>query len=215
MAIVNPLRLVIDNYPEDKDEELEAVNNPENETEGKRKIPFSRVLYIEQDDFLENPPKKYFRLAPGKEVRLKHAYYVTCTNVVKNEKGDIIEIQCTYDPETRGGWSNDGRKIKGTLQWVTEKDALNAEVRLYDNLFTVPNPDVTDFMSFINPDSLTIIKNAKVEPSLRDARAGEQFQFLRLGYFCADLKDSTKENLVFNRTVSLKDSWEKIQKKAD
>jgi glutaminyl-tRNA synthetase len=216
MAVLNPIRLVIDNYPEDKVEMLEAVNNPEDESMGTREVPFSRLLYIERDDFREEPPKKFFRLAPGREVRLKHAYYVTCEDVVKDEKtGEIVEIHCTYDPETRGGWSKDGRRVKGTLHWVSTAHAIDAEIRLYDHLFTLEDSsdvaDGTDFKDYLNPKSLETLSGCKMEPSLKDASPGNRFQFLRQGYFSVD-PDSTDEKLVFNRTVSLRDTWAKIEK---
>ena len=214
MAVLRPLRLVIDNYPEGQVEELDAVNNPEDPTMGTRKIPFSRVLYVERDDFQEDPPKKWFRLAPGREVRLKHAYYVTCERVVKDEQtGEVVELHCTYDPETRGGWSEDGRKVRGTLHWVSAAHALEAEVRLYDRLFTVPNPldQEDDFIHYVNLDSLVTLKSCRVEPSLAGAGPASQYQFLRKGYFCVD-PDSRDGALVFNRTVSLRDTWAKIQK---
>jgi len=214
MAVLKPLKLIIDNYPEDKIEMLEADNNPEDANAGKREIPFSRELYIEQTDFMESPPKKFFRLTIGKEVRLKHAYYVTCQSVVKDEKsGEIIEVHCTYDPETKGGWSDDGRKVKGTLHWVSANQSLDAEIRLYDHLFTIDNPaEAEDIADVINSDSLEILTECKVEPGLLEAKPGEQFQFLRQGYFCAD-RESESGNLVFNRTVSMRDTWAKIQKK--
>ncbi len=217
MAVLRPLKVVIDNYPEDQVEELEAVNNPEDPDMGTRKVPFSRVLYVERDDFREDPPKKWFRLAPGREVRLKHAYYVTCVDVVKDEQtGEVLELHCTYDPETRGGWSEDGRKVRGTLHWVSASHALDAEVRLYDRLFLKANPDEVDeegadFKANLNPNSLETLTGCKVEPSLADAVPGDRFQFLRLGYFCVD-PDSTDGRLVFNRTVPLRDSWAKIEK---
>jgi glutaminyl-tRNA synthetase len=214
MAVLRPLRLVIDNYPEDQVEELDAVNNPEDPTMGTRKILFSRVLYVERDDFQEDPPKKWFRLAPGREVRLKHAYYVTCERVVKDEQtGEVVELHSSYDPKTRGGWSEDGRKVRGTLHWVSAAHALEAEVRLYDHLFTVPNPldQEDDFMHYVNPDSLVTLKSCRVEPSLAGAAPGSRYQFLRKGYFCVD-PDSRDGALVFNRTVSLRDTWAKIQK---
>ncbi|MCB9089721.1 MAG: glutamine--tRNA ligase/YqeY domain fusion protein [Calditrichae bacterium] len=217
MAVLNPLKLVIENYPEDKVEELEAVNNPEDESAGTRMVPFSRELYIDREDFEEHPPKKYFRLAPGKEVRLKHAYYVICTKVIKDAAGNITEVHCTHDPATRGGWSQDGRKVKGTVQWVSARHAVNAEVRLYDHLFTRANPDDNkdggDFLDYLNPDSLQVIKEAKMEPALAAAKTGDLYQFLRIGYFVPDSADSRPDHLVFNRTVSLKDSWAKIQQK--
>jgi glutaminyl-tRNA synthetase len=216
MAVLRPIRLVIDNYPEDKVEMLEAVNNPEDESMGTRKVPFSRILYIEQEDFRKDPPKKYFRLAPGREVRLKHAYYVTCENVIEDDNtGEIVEVHCTYDPETRGGWAKDGRRVKGTLHWVSADHAIDVEVRLYDHLFTLEDSsnvtEGTDFKDYLNPRSLEILTDCKMEPSLKDAAPGDRFQFLRQGYFCADA-DSTKGKLVFNRTVSLRDTWAKIEK---
>ena len=217
MAVLHPLRVVIDNYPEDQVEYLDAENNPEDPAMGSRNIPFSRVLYIEREDFREDPPKKYFRLAPGREVRLKHAYYITCERVVKDEKtGDVAELHCTYDPETRGGWSRDGRRVKGTLHWVSAAHAGEAQVRLYDHLFVVPNPgdpkNGADFISLLNPKSLEIVSSCKIEPSLMSATPGTHFQFLRLGYFCMDAIDSTPERLVFNRSVTLRDTWAKIEK---
>ena len=217
MAVLRPLRLVIDNYPEENVEELEAVNNPEDPGMGSRKVPFSRVLYIEREDFREDPPKKFFRLAPGREVRLKHAYYVKCVDVVKDDQtGEVIEVHCTYDPETRGGWSEDGRKVKGTLHWVSAAHALEAEVRLYDHLFAEENPgdieDGADSRTDLNPDSLEILTSCRVEPSLAGAAPGSRCQFLRQGYFCVDSADSSNERPVFNRTVSLRDSWAKIEK---
>ncbi|MGQ9629224.1 MAG: glutamine--tRNA ligase/YqeY domain fusion protein [bacterium] len=214
MAVLHPLRVVIDNYPEDQVEELDAVNNPEDPGMGTRKIPFSRVLYIEQEDFRESPPKDYFRLAPGREVRLKHAYYIKCERVVKDERsGKVIELHCTYDPETRGGWSSDGRKVMGTLHWVSADHSLEAEVRLYDRLFVNENPDEggADFKNYLNPNSLEILTSCKVEPSLKGAKPGSRCQFLRQGYFCVD-PDSSDGKLVFNRTVSLRDSWAKIER---
>jgi glutaminyl-tRNA synthetase len=215
MAVLNPLRVVIDNYPEGLIEELDAENNPEDDSMGNRKIPFGKVIYIEQEDFCEQPPKGFFRLAPGHEVRLKQAYYVKCVDVLKDEDGKVVEVHCTYDPETKGGWSKDGRKVLGTLHWVSAKHAIPAEVRLYSHLFTKPNPeeetilaDAEDFKSNLNPDSLIKITSAMVEPSLANAYAGSRYQFLRHGYFCVDT-DSAPNMLVFNRTVSLKDSWAK------
>ena len=217
MAVLRPLRLVIENYPENQVEELEATNNPEDLSMGSRRVPFSRVLYIEGDDFRENPPGKFFRLAPGREVRLRYAYYVTCVNVIKDkETGEAIEVRCTYDPETRGGWSKDGRKVKGTLHWVSASHALNAEIRLYDRLFVNENPneisEEKDLECYLNPESLEILPSCPVEHSLADAEPGSLFQFERQGYFCVDSMDSSPNHLVFNRTVGLRDSWAKIEK---
>jgi glutaminyl-tRNA synthetase len=217
MAVLRPLKVVIENYPEDKEEELEAINNPEDPTMGTRKVPFSRHLYVEQDDFMEDPPKKFFRLAPGREVRLRYAYFITCVDVVKDpDSGEVIELRCTYDPQTRGGDAPDGRKVKGTLHWVSAKHAVSAEVRLYDHLFAKDNPneveDGKDFTDVINPKSLEILKNCKLEPGLAGATAVSRFQFERLGYFCVDARDSNAEALVFNRTVTLRDTWAKILK---
>ena len=216
MAVLGPLRLVIDNYPEGQTEELEAVNNPEDASMGKRKLLFSRVLYIEKDDFVEEPPKKWFRLAPGREVRLKHAYIIKCERVVKGEKtGDVVEVHCSYDPETKSGGAKAGRKVKGTLHWVSAAHALEAEVRLYGHLFLKANPDDTeegsDFKANLNPNSLERLTGCRVEPNLAGAAPGSRYQFLRLGYFCVD-PNSSVEKLVFNRTVSLHDTWAKIQK---
>ena len=216
MVVLRPLKVIIDNYPEGKVEELEAVNNPEDESMGTRKVPFSRVFYIEKDDFMEDPPKKFFRLAPGQEVRLKHAYYIKCEKVVKDEKtGEIIELHCSYDPATKGGWSDDGRKVKGTLHWVSAEHAVDAEIRLYDKLFLNEKPDDVeegkDFLSNINPDSLEVLISCKVEPYLKDADVNARFQFLRQGYYCVD-PDTKEDKLVFNRTASLRDTWGKIQK---
>jgi glutaminyl-tRNA synthetase len=216
MAVLRPLRLVIDNYPQDQVEELDAVNNPEDPSMGTRKVPFSRVLYIEREDFREDPPKKWFRLAPGREVRLKHAYYVTCVDVVKDEQtGKVVELHCTYDPQSRGGWAPDGRKVRGTLHWVSAAHSLEAKVRLYDHLFTKANPDDvedgSDFKANLNPNSLETLTSCRVEPGLEDAAPGSRYQFLRLGYFCID-PDSSGGALVFNRTVSLRDTWAKIEK---
>jgi glutaminyl-tRNA synthetase len=213
MAVLCPVKLVIDNYPEGRVEELEAENNPEDPAAGYRSIPFSRELYIERDDFREEPPSKWFRLAPGREVRLKHAYYVTCTDVRKDEAtGEILELHCSYDPDTRGGWSSDGRKVRGTLHWVSASHALDAEVRQYDHLFTRENPDeAEDFLESINTESLQVLEDARVEQSFKDALPGDRFQFLRQGYFCVDY-DSSTERLVFNRTATLRDTWAKIEK---
>ena len=215
MAVLNPIKVILDNHPDDKTEYLEAVNNPEDSSAGTRKVPFSKVLYIEREDFMENPPRKFYRLAPGREVRLRYAYFVKCTDVIKDENGNVTELHCTYDPATRGGDAPDGRKPKATLHWVSAKDALKVEVRLYGHLFTKENPDDTeegqDFTANINPESLKVLKNCFVEPSLENARPLDRFQFERLGYFCVD-PDSTKNNLIFNRTASLKDTWAKIKK---
>ncbi len=217
MVVLNPLKVVIENYPEDQVEELEAENNPEDPSAGTRKVPFSRVIYIEKDDFREDAPRKWFRLAPGKEVRLKHAYYITCTKVIKDENGEVVELRCTYDPQSRGGWTQDGRKVKGTLHWVSAKHAVPVEVRLYEHLFLKEDPEDVeegqDFTANINPNSLVVVEKALAEPGLQNAKPGERFQFLRLGYFCADLEDHSAEHPVFNRTVTLRDSWAKIEKK--
>ena len=214
MAVLRPVRLVITNYPEGKTEYVEAVNNPEDPTAGTRLVPFSRVLYVERDDFREDPPKGWFRLSPGREVRLQHAYYVTCDEVVKDASGEVVELRCTYDPETRGGRSADGRKVKGTLHWVSAAHALDAEVRLYDYLFTKRDPteveEGRDFKAYLNPNSLEVVRGCKVEPSLKDAASGNRYQFLRVGYFCVD-PDSTDGRLVFNRTVGLRDTWAKLE----
>lgn len=214
MAVLNPLKVTLTNYPEDQVEMLPAENNPEDESMGRRMLPFTRELYIEREDFLEDPPRKFFRLGPGREVRLKHAYYITCTEAVKNDAGEIVELKCTYDPATKGGWSEDGRRVKGTLHWVSKPHALTAEVRLYDHLFVKENPyesEDGDFRSNLNPTSLKVLPNCKVEPGLGKAGAGDRFQFLRHGYFCVD-PDSTSKRLVFNRTVPLRDSWAKKHK---
>ncbi len=214
MGVLNPMKIVIDNYPEDKVEELDALNNPEDPGMGTRKIPFSRVIYIEQDDFLEEPPKKFFRLAPGREVRLRYAYYIKCVRVVKDEKtGRVVELHCTYDPDTRGGSSPDGRKVKATLHWVSAAQAIKALARLYDHLFVKENPDEekeVDFKTYLNPNSLEI-RSFFVEPSLEGAAPGSRYQFERLGYFCVDTVDSSHQTLVFNRTVTLRDTWARIQ----
>jgi glutaminyl-tRNA synthetase len=214
MAVLHPLKLVIDNYPDDKTEEMDAINNPEDETAGSRKVPFSKVVYIEQDDFRETPPPKYHRLFPGNEVRLRYAYLVKCTHVVKDQAtGLITEVHCTYDPATRGGDAPDGRKVKSTIHWVSAQHAVNAEMRLYDQLFTVENPDVGDDLnSIINPHSLEVLTGCFLEPSLAGSNPGDKFQFERVGYFCVDL-DSHPGRLVFNRTVTLKDSWARIEQK--
>jgi len=216
MAVLRPLKVVIDNYPQNQVEEMDAVNNPEDATAGTREIPFSRVLYIERDDFREDPPKGYYRLSPGREVRLRYGYLVTCTGVVKNEKDEVIEVHCTYDPATRGGNTPDGRKVKSTIHWVSAAHAIDAEVRLYQTLFTKEDPNDTkdgeDFTVNLNPQSLEVRNSAKLEPSLKNAPAGSRYQFERLGYFCVDL-DSTPGKPVFNRTVALKDTWAKVEKK--
>ncbi|MFZ6030672.1 MAG: glutamine--tRNA ligase/YqeY domain fusion protein [Chloroflexota bacterium] len=213
MAVLNPLKIVLENYPEELIEEMNAINNPEDETAGTRKVPFSKVLYIERDDFMEEPPNKFFRLAPGREVRLRYAYFITCNNVVKDENGEIVELRCTYDPATRGGDAPDGRKVKATLHWVSAAHAIPAEVRVYDRLFKDPHPGENgDFIENLNPDSLHILQNGVLEPTLKNARPGEKYQFERLGYFCVD-PDSTGGQIVLNQTVSLKDQWAKIQHK--
>jgi len=216
-GILRPLKVVIDNYPKDLVEEMECVNNPEDDSMGTRKVPFSRVLYIERDDFREDPPRRWFRLAPGREVRLRYAYYITCVGVVKDERtGEVVELHCTYDPETRGGWAPDGRKVRGTLHWVSAAHAPKAEVRLYDRLFAVANPlgeeDGADFTAYLNPNSLETLTSCRVEPSLAGAAPGSRYQFERKGYFCVDAVDSSAGALVFNRTISLRDSWAKIEK---
>ncbi len=217
MVVLNPLKVIIDNYPDDLTEELDAENNPENPEAGKRKIPFSKTIYVEREDFREEAPRKWFRLAPGKEVRLKHAYYITCNEVIKNAQGEVVELHCSYDPNSRGGWTQDGRKVKGTLHWVSAQHAIPVEVRLYEHLFSKENPEDVeegqDFTANLNPNSLRVIKNALAEPDLKNANPGDRFQFLRQGYFCADLKDHSAEHPVFNRTVTLRDSWAKIEKK--
>ena len=216
MSVLRPLKLVITNYPEEKVEQLTAVNNPEDESMGSRQLPFSRELFIEQTDFMEAPPKKYFRLAPGREVRLRYAYIIKCEDIIKDNDGNIVEVHCTYDPETRSGMPQASRKVKGTLHWVSAEHALSAEVRLYDHLFRTPNPDVasegSDFLSNLNPNSLEVLSNCRVEPSLRNASAGDRFQFERLGYFCVDEKSTPSQSLVFNRAVQLRDTWSKIAK---
>jgi glutaminyl-tRNA synthetase len=216
MAVLHPLKVVIDNYPEGQIEELDAVNNPEDPSAGTRKVPFSRELYIEQDDFREDPPKQYYRLSPGREVRLRWGYFITCVSVVKNEKGEPAELHCTYDPATRGGNAPDGRRVKATIHWVSAAHAVDAEVRIYENMFTKENPGETeegkDFTESINPASLEILTGCKLEPALKDAPAGERYQFERLGYFCVD-PDSAPGKPVFNRTVALRDTWARIEKR--
>ena len=217
MGVLRPLRVVIDNYPEGQTEELEAVNNPEDPGMGTRKVPFSEVIYIEKEDFKEDPPRKFFRLAPGREIRLRYAYFITCTGVVKDPTtGEVVELHCTYDPATRGGDSPDGRKVKATLHWVSAAHAIGAEVRLYDHLFGRPDPTETrpdeDFKANLNPASLEMLDSCKLEPSLASVRNGDRYQFERLGYFCVDSRESTHERPVFNRTVTLRDTWAKVQK---
>jgi glutaminyl-tRNA synthetase len=211
MAVLRPVKVVLENYPEGKVEELEAVNNPEDESMGKRKVLFSRVLYIEQDDFREDPPKKYFRLSPGAEVRLRYAYIIKCTGVVKDESGQIVELRCTYDPETKSGSAQSSRKVKGTIHWVSAGHAIDVEVRLYDRLFNIENPGGDNWKESINPLSLQVLKDCKVEPSLTSSKPEDRFQFERLGYFCVD-RESSPGKIVFNRTVTLRDTWAKIQK---
>jgi len=223
MAVIRPLKVIIDNYPQGEVEEMEAINNPEDPAAGTRKVPFSRELYIERDDFMEEPPKKFYRLAPGREIRLRYAYFIRCTNVVKDANGEIVELHCTYDPATKGGDAPDGRKFKSTLHWVSPQHAIKAEVRLYDHLFTKENPDEVeqgqhaghmagkDFTTNLNPNSLEILPDCFVEPSLEDAKPLSRYQFERLGYFCVD-PDGLKGKLVFNRTVTLRDEWVRIQK---
>ena len=216
MGVLRPLRVVIGNYPEDQVEELDAVNNPEDESAGTRKVPFSRVLYIEQDDFREDPPKQYYRLSPGREVRLRYGYFITCVGAVKNAAGEVTEVHCTYDPATRGGNAPDGRKVKSTIHWVSAAHAVDAEVRVYETLFAVENPNETaegaDFTANLNPKSLEVLTGCKLEPSLGDVPAMSFYQFERLGYFCAD-PDGAPGKPVFNRTVALRDSWVKIEKR--
>jgi glutaminyl-tRNA synthetase len=219
MAVLHPLRVVIDNYPEGRVEEMDAVNNPEDPDAGARKVPFSRVLYIERNDFREHPPKKFFRLAPGREVRLRYAYFITCVDVVKDEQsGEVVELHCTYDPATRGGDSTDGRKVKATLHWVSAEHAIEAEIRLYDHLFSKDDPtdveDGADFKTYLNPDSLETLTSCRVEPSLAGAIPGSRYQFERQGYFCID-PDSSAGKIVFNRTALIKDTWAKIEKRED
>jgi glutaminyl-tRNA synthetase len=215
--VLRPLKLVIENYPEGQQEFVEVANNPEDAAAGTRQVPFSRELYIEQDDFREVPPPKYYRLSPGKEVRLRNAYFVTAKSVVKDDAGNILEVRCTYDPASRGGNSPDGRKVKSTIHWVSAAHAIEAEVRLYERLFTKPDPGSVEeggsYLDNLNPNSLEIVRGAKLEPSLAEAQAGDRYQFERIGYFCAD-PDSRPGHLVFNRTLALKDSWAKIEKKA-
>jgi glutaminyl-tRNA synthetase len=217
MAVLHPLKLVIDNYPEGKEEFVEVANNPEDPSAGTRQVPFSREIYIEQDDFREVPPPKYYRLSPGKEVRLRNAYFITAKSVQKSADGSLVEVHCTYDPASRGGNSPDGRKVKSTMHWVSAAHAISAEIRLYDKLFSKPDPndfeEGQDILDNLNPNSLEILTSAKLEPSLASAKLEDRFQFERVGYFCLD-PDSTAEKLVFNRTLPLKDSWAKIEKKS-
>ena len=216
MGVLNPLRVVIENYPEGQSEELDAPYHPNDPDMGSRKIPFSKVIYVERDDFMEEPPRKFFRLGPGREVRLRYAYFITCNDFIKDGDGEVIELRCTYDPETKGGNAPDGRKVKGTIHWVSAEHALDAEVRIFDRLFNDPEPDSNkhdkDWKEFLNPDSKEILNNAKLEPSLATATAGDQFQFERLGYFIVDVKDSSEGKPVFNRTITLRDSWSKRQR---
>jgi glutaminyl-tRNA synthetase len=216
LAVLDPLKVVIENYPEGEEELLDAPYHPNDPDMGKRQLPFSKVLFIEKNDFMEDPPKKFFRLGPGREVRLRYAYFITCTDVIKNDAGEVIELRCTYDPETKGGNAPDGRKVKGTMHWVSAEHALKTEVRLYDRLFNDPKPDSNkheqDWKSFLNPDSMTILDNAYLEPSLIDAKSEDIYQFERTGYFCVDNKDSLDGKPIFNRTVTLRDSWAKLNK---
>lgn len=217
MAVLNPVKLIIDNYPDDLEEELDAINNPEDESMGSRKVPFSKTLYIERDDFREESSKKFYRLSPGKEVRLRYAYFVTCTDFKKDDKtGEITEVHCTYDPATKGGSSPDGRKVKGTIHWVSARHCIEPEVRIYDRLFSVPDPDVAkddnDYTDYLNTDSIQILKSCKLEPSLKEAKPFIYYQFERLGYFCVDPKEFENGNFIFNRTIGLRDSWAKIDK---
>jgi glutaminyl-tRNA synthetase len=209
MAVLRPLKVVIENYPEGKGETIEAVNHPDDPAAGSRRIPFGRELFIERDDFMENPPKKFFRLSPGAEVRLRYAYFITCREVVKNAAGEVVELRCTYDPATKGGNAPDGRKVKATLHWVSAQDATPAEVRVYNPLFAKPEPDAGNFATEVDAKSLEVIADARLEPSLAKTKVGEAVQFERQGYFCPD-PDSTPDKLVFNRTVGLRDTWAKV-----
>ena len=214
MAVLKPLKVMIENYPEDQTEELDALNNPNDETAGSRKVPFSREFYIERDDFMEDPPKKFFRLAPGREVRLRYAYFVTCTEVIKDDNSQVTELRCTYDPATKGGNAPDGHKVKATLHWVSAEHAIDAQIREYEHLFTAEIPGADgEFLNDINPDSLTIVENCKLEPALQDASEGETVQFERVGYFCLD-KDTSTEKMIFNKTIGLRDTWAKTQAKS-
>ena len=210
MAVLKPLKVTITNYPEDKTEYFTCINNPEDEAAGTRQVPFSREIYIDRDDFMEVPPKKYYRLSPGQEVRLRYSYLIRCEEVVKDENGEIVELRCTYDPQSGGGSSSDGRRVKGVIHWVSARHAVEAEVRLFETLFSVEDPNDDNFMDYLNPTSL-VKTTGYLEPSLTEAPVGKTFQFERVGYFCPDT-DSTPEKLVFNRTVTLKDSWAKINK---
>jgi glutaminyl-tRNA synthetase len=212
LAVLKPLKLVIESYPEGESEEFQATNNHEDAAAGTRPVPFSREVWIERDDFMEDPPKKFYRLAPGREVRLRYAYLVTCREVVKDASGEIVELRCTHDPESRGGNASDGRRVKATLHWVSAAHAVPAEVRLYQALFRSEEPGGDDFLEDLNPDSLEVLRDCRVEPALAEAAAGETVQFERLGYFCADL-DTTREAPVFDRTVTLRDAWAKLQSK--
>ena len=217
LAVLRPLKVVITNYPEGETDWLDAINNPEDESAGTRKVPFSRELYIECDDFMEDPPRRFYRLAPGREVRLRYGYFIKCEEVVKDESGEVVELRCTYDPETRGGSAPDGRRVRATLHWVSAAHAIDAEVRLYDHLFTRWNPDEddedgADWLSFLNPESLVTVADAKLEPSLADAAPGYRCQFERQGYFCVDTKDSTPERIIFNRTTTLRDTWARVRR---
>jgi glutaminyl-tRNA synthetase len=218
MAVLQPLRVVIDNYPEDEVEQFDCPYHPKNPEMGSRKVPFSRILYVEQDDFMEDPPKKFYRLAPGREVRLRYGYFIKCVSVVKDpDTGEVVEVHCTYDPETRSGFAPDGRKVKATIHWVSTAHSIPAEVRLYDRLFRVANPleEGTDYTEYLNPKSLEILRSCRLEPSIADAATGSRFQFERLGYFCVDTADSSSDTLVFNRTITLRDSWAKIADKGN
>jgi len=217
MGVLNPLKIVITNYPEDLSEELDAVNNPEDESVGKRKVAFSKELYIEHDDFMEDPPKEFYRLSAGREVRFRYAYFITCNEVIKNDEGEVVELHCTYDPETKGGNAPDGRNVKATIHWVSAKHSIKREIRLSDRLFTVPEPDSNkeekEFSEFLNPESLTVLKDCYLEPSLAEAKPGVNYQFERLGYFIFDPVSSSDRNPVFNRTLTLRDTWAKVKGK--
>jgi glutaminyl-tRNA synthetase len=213
MGVLEPIKVIITNYPDNEIEYLDAKNNPEDESAGKRKLAFSKEIFIDKNDFMEDPPKKFFRLSPGKEVRLKFAYYIVCENVIKNDSGEITEIHCSYDPNTKGGMSEDGRKVRGTLHWVSAQEFIEAEVRLYDRLFMSDNPENNgDFIDDLNPESLSVVKKAKLETSLSTASTETIYQFERTGYFIIDSKDSSFDNLIFNRAVSLRDSWARLNR---